>query len=134
MQDIQALDRKGLREFGLTTGAIIAALFGFALPWLFRHDYPVWPWMLGVLLIACAAVAPDALRPVHKNWMRLALLLNRFTTPLIMAAVFYFIITPVAFGFRLRKRDPMARRFDENARSYRIISRKYTRGNMERPY
>lgn len=37
--DIPQLDAKGLREFGLTTGAIIIGLFGLVLPLLFGH----WP-------------------------------------------------------------------------------------------
>lgn len=134
MEDIQILDRKGLREFGLVTGALVAGLFGFALPWLFQHNYPLWPWLLGALLIAWAALAPSSLHPVHQGWMRLALLLSRITTPLLMAVVFYFIITPVAFALRLLQRDPMARRFDENAQSYRTTSRRHSPGNMERPY
>ena len=44
--DIPELDRAGLRKFGLTTGAIVALLFGLFLPWLFDFGLPRWPWML----------------------------------------------------------------------------------------
>ena len=36
--EIPELDREGLRQFGLTTGGIVAVLFGVVLPWLFDLD------------------------------------------------------------------------------------------------
>ena len=52
MHPIPELDRKGLREFGLTTGALIAAIFGLFFPWLLSVHIPLWPWILAV--IRCA--------------------------------------------------------------------------------
>ena len=37
---IPVLDRKGLREFGLVTGGIIAGLFGLFFPWLIERPFP----------------------------------------------------------------------------------------------
>jgi hypothetical protein len=37
---IPALDRNGLRRFGITTGGIIAALFGLFFPWLLERPIP----------------------------------------------------------------------------------------------
>jgi hypothetical protein len=33
--------RKGLRDFGLTTGAIFAGLFGAFFPWVLERAYPI---------------------------------------------------------------------------------------------
>jgi len=46
--DIEKLDARGYRKFGVTTGAIIIGLFGLVIPWLFNLNYPTWPWILGV--------------------------------------------------------------------------------------
>ena len=52
MQDtIPELDRKGLRQFGIVTGGILAGLFGLFFPWLLEHSYPYWPWIVGGLLV-----------------------------------------------------------------------------------
>ena len=45
--DIEKLDARGYRKFGVTTGAIIIGLFGLVIPWLFNLNYPTWPWILG---------------------------------------------------------------------------------------
>ncbi len=132
--DIPELDRKGLREFALVTGGIFAGLFGLFFPWLLSRPYPYWPWILAAVLAAWGLVAPMTLRPVYRIWMRFALLLSRITTPLVLGIVYFLVLTPAALIMRLLGKDPMARRFDENAESYRIRSEKSPKEQMERPF
>ena len=58
MTKIEKLDAKGYRKFGLTTGAILIALFGLVIPWVFNLNFPKWPWILGSGLGAWALLAP----------------------------------------------------------------------------
>lgn len=131
---IPELDRKGLREFGLVTGGIVAGLFGLFFPWLLEAGIPTWPWVVGGGLGIWALVAPDSLRPVYRLWMRLGLALSRITTPLILGIVFFCVIFPVALVMKVVGRDAMVRKFDDSARSYRVASRKPPKENMERPF
>ncbi len=66
--------------------------------------------------------------------MRFALILSRITTPLIMGLAYCLVITPTAFIMRIMGRDPMARRFDKTAESYRIPSEKPPKDRMEKPF
>jgi hypothetical protein len=131
---IPELDAEGLRKFGLTTGGILAALFGLLLPWLFGAGWPLWPWLLGGALVAWALVAPATLRVVYVNWMRFGLLMSKVTTPLILGLVFYLVIMPVGVVRHLLGHDSMARQLDENLDSYRIPSEAPPRKNLENPY
>jgi hypothetical protein len=131
---IPELDRKGLREFGLVTGGILAGLFGLFFPWLLEFSIPVWPWIAGGALALWALAAPMSLRPVYFWWMRLALLLSRITTPIILGIVFYLVFLPVALVMKLIGRDTMARRFDAGTTSYRVASNKAPRDQMEKPF
>ena len=74
------------------------------------------------------------MRGFYRLWMRLAFLLNRVTTPVIMSLVFFVIITPIALIMRLSGRDPMARRIDRNIKSYRMLASKLPKAHMERPF
>jgi len=131
---IPELDRKGLREFGLVTGGIVAGLFGLFFPWLLEAQIPLWPWAVAGVLAVWALVAPASLRPLYRLWMRLGLLLSRITTPLILGIVFYIVILPVALVMKVVGRDAMARKFDDKAKTYRVPSRKASPQNMERPF
>jgi hypothetical protein len=133
-QDIRELDGKGLREFAFVTAGLFAGLFGVFLPWLFKAAYPAWPWLLGAGLAAWGGLAPRTLRPLYRTWMKFGLLLNRITTPLVLGLVFYLVVFPIGLIMRLTGRDPMTRRFDDSADSYRVMSRKPQRENAERPF
>ncbi len=131
---IPELDRKGLREFGLVTGGIIAGLFGLFFPWVLDVAIPYWPWIVGGTLGAWALIAPSTLRSCYRAWMRFALILSRITTPLIMGLAYGLVIIPTGVIMRAIGRDPMARRFDDKAESYRIPSKKPPKDQMERPF
>lgn len=131
---IPELDAKGLRNFGISTGAIIAGLFGLFLPWLFEHSLPRWPWIIFAVLAVWGLAAPTTLKPVYRGWMRLGLMISRITTPLVLGIVFYLVIMPFGIVHRFVAKDPMARKFDENAESYRVPSEQQSSDNLENPY
>lgn len=131
---IPELDRKGLREFGFVTGGIVAALFGVAFPWLLGRSWPLWPWIIFAALAFFALVAPMALNPVYRAWMRFGLLASRITTPLILGLVFFLMISPLGFVRRMFGRDALGRSFEADADSYRVQSRRPTKQGLERPF
>jgi hypothetical protein len=131
---IPELDRKGLRDFGLMTGAIVAGLFGAFFPWVLERAYPIWPWVVLGVLGGWALVAPDSLRPVYRGWMKVGLLLSKVTTPIVMGAIFFVIIVPVGLIMRVMKRDPMRRSFQRDVASYRIESEQPPKNHLEKPF
>lgn len=131
---IPELDSRGLRKFGLTTGAIIAVLFGVIFPWLFSRGIPRWPWIVFVVLAVWASVAPSTLRLVYRGWMRLGLLISRITTPLILGIIFFVVIAPIGLLRRVFGRDSMSRTLNPDENSYRVASEARPRSNLENPY
>ena len=131
--NIPELDRKGLREFGLVTGAIVAVLFGLFFPWLLERSSPAWPWVVFGLLGLWALLAPLSLRPVYRMWMRFGLLMSKITTPIIMGLVFYVVITPFALILKLTGKDAMRREFD-NRDTYRVTRDNVRENSLEHPY
>ena len=74
-QTIPTLDRKGLRQFGLTFSAIVICLFGLLLPWLFSAAWPTWPWLFAGVLALASLTFPPALGPLYQLWMRFGLVM-----------------------------------------------------------
>lgn len=131
---IPELDRKGLRDFGLVTGGIVAVLFGLFFPWLLERPLPAWPWYVLLVLGGVGLVAPMALRPVYRVWMRFGLLMSKVTTPIIMGLVFYVAVTPMGLLMRLAGKDAMARNLRDKVASYRIKTEALPPKRLEKPF
>lgn len=133
--EIPILDKAGLRKFGLMTGAIVVALFAFFFPWVFdMTSMPRWPWVIAVLLWVSAMLMPSVLHPIYINWMKIGLVLGWINTRIILGILFYIMILPMGLIMRLLGHDPMVRKKDKAATSYRIQSQSEAKNRMEKPY
>lgn len=131
---IPELDRKGLREFGLTTGAAVVAIFGLFFPWILDLEWPTWPWIIAAVFWTLALIQPLWLRWIYRTWMHFGLLAGRVMTPLVLGIVYFGMILPMALVMRLRGNDPMHRAFDPNQKSYRIQSTTSPKEKLEKPF
>jgi len=134
MHDIPEPDSKGLRDFGLLFGGFVAALFGLVFPYLAGHGFPAWPWMVLGVTAAWSFTAPMSLRPFYRTWMRIGMTIGDLVNKVVLATVFFLVVTPLALVFRALGNDPMARRLDRDVESYRVKSRPRSRESMERPF
>jgi len=132
--EIPKLDRNGLRQFGLTTGAAVVIIFGLFFPWLLDLDWPLVPWIIATLLWFLAVIKPMWLRPIYHAWMRFGLLASRVMTPLVLGLVFFAMISPMAMVRRFMGKDPMRRTLDPKKKSYRVQSDKSPAEKLERPF
>ena len=131
---IPELDRKGLRDFGLTTGIAIVVIFGLFFPWLLERPWPTWPWVIAGMLWFLALLGPQWLRPVYRGWMKFGLLASRVMTPLVLGIVYFVIISPMAIIMRLLGKDPLQRSLDPEQKSYRAKSTKSPGEKLEKPF
>lgn len=131
---IPELDRKGLRSFGLTTGAVFVAVFGVFFPWILEKHWPLWPWVVAAPLWVLALIYPPSLRLIYIGWMHFGLLASRIMTPLILGIVFFLVISPMALVRRRLGTDPLQRALDPNNESYRVQSTKSPPEKLEKPF
>jgi len=134
--EIPELDSKGLRQFGLILGGILIVLFGFLLPWSREWDgFPNYLWiMAGTLVVAWALIAPGSMRGLYRGWMRISMMIGNVMNRVILAIVYFIVITPMGVVMRLMDKDPMRRKLDKSVASYRVLSKVRHRNHVERPY
>ena len=133
--NIPTLDNLGLRKFGLTTGAIIVVLFAFLFPWIFdMATMPIWPWLIAGLLWVPALLIPRVLRSVYRTWMKFGHVIGWVNTRIILGVLFYVLVLPMGLIMRLFGKDPMARKVDKSASSYRVKSVSEPKDRLEKPF
>jgi len=106
------------RSFGLVFAAVAVAVAGLS---AWRGGW-VWPYALAAAAAfgGLALVAPRALAPLNKAWLRFGLLLHRIVNPLVMGLMFFLVIAPMGLVMRLGGKDFLRLRFDRAARTYWI--------------
>ena len=98
------------REFGLIVGGVLVLLSAW---WLYRGKFPgLAPITVstGGVLILLGLVFPRALVWPNRAWMALAEVLSFVSTRIILALVFFLIVTPIGVIKRAFGWDPLHRR------------------------
>lgn len=113
-------DVKILREFG------IFALFGFGLPGcVIGFKWDLWQigygfWGLGVFSFIFAFVQPKVLKPIFITLVVVAFPIGFVISNIILTAIFYGILTPIALVFKVFGRDALNCKIEPKSASYWI--------------
>jgi hypothetical protein len=110
------------REFGLIVGGIFLLLSGW---WIYRgkfHSVSQVTLPLGAVLVLLGLVFPRLLVYPNKAWMALAEVLSFVSTRVILAFVYFVIVTPIGFVKRLFGWDPLNRRAPKSESYWRPYS------------
>lgn len=111
--------KKELRTFSLIMATGLAILF-VLIPLALGKGFRSWPLIVGGVFVAFGLLAPAALAPVYSLWMKMGEVLGFINSRIILGVIFYFIIFPVGLIRRIFAPDPMARKIDKNAPTYRV--------------
>lgn len=106
------------RAFGLVFAALFTAIALFP---LLGGGTPRW-WLaaLAAAFAAAALFRAQWLAPLNRVWSKVALLLHQVVATVILAFLFYAVVTPTGLLMRAFGKDPLRLRHDPNANSYWI--------------
>ena len=98
------------REFGLIVGGVLILLSAW---WLYRGKFAsatqiFFP--VGSLLVLLGLIWPRSLVFPNRGWMALASVLSFISTRVILAIVFFLVLTPIGLIKRAMGWDPLQRR------------------------
>ena len=106
------------RGFGGVFAIVFVAVGLFPL----LNGGPPRAWALGIaaVFLAVALVRPSLLAPLNRVWFKFGLLLQRVVNPLVMALIYFAVVTPTGLVMRALGKDPLRLKHDPDARSYWI--------------
>jgi hypothetical protein len=117
-----------LGQFGLVWLGFLTLFGGVA--W-FRFDSPTVAtvlWLLAVVVPVTGWLIPALMRLVYLAMSYLAWPIGFVVSHVVLAVVYYLVVTPIGLVMRLLRYDPLRRRFDRSAESYWIERKAAERG------
>ena len=113
---LNSTDKKEIRKFGLVALIFFGCLCALGI-WT-KKPAPMYFFGFLAALGLGFIILPAQLRPVHATWLKIAHVLGRIVTTLVLALAYYLVITPSALLKRLFGGRPIRLKPDREASSY----------------
>ena len=108
------------RSFGIVF--FIVFLIIAIYPILNEGDVRFWSLIISLIFLILGILNSKFLTPLNKIWFKFGIILGKFFSPLIMALIFFLVVTPIGLVLRLIGKDVLNLKFNNN-KSYWIEKR-----------
>ena len=97
-------------------GIIFSALFFLIGLWplLNAAEIRIWSIIIAIIFLVLAFLKPKLLKPLNHTWIKLGETIGKVIAPIIMALVFFIILTPISFLVRVLGKDLLKLKFSKN--------------------
>lgn len=129
----EKITKKRLRSFGL----IVAGMFGVIALWpvVVHSSAPRWWALIAALcFLVPALLFPSSLFWIHKAWMAFGHMMGWINTRILLGIVFFGVVTPLGIFRSWLGKDPMGRRLQPDAESYRVPRKARPALHLKRQY
>lgn len=126
-------DKKELKKFGITIGGALL-LIGII---LFLLGKPSASYFIGggLAFQIIAQTFSILFLPLQKIWMALSVVMGFVMTRVILAILFYIIITPISFISKIFKKDFLNLEIDKKKKSYwNLRDEEYEKSSTEKQF
>ena len=103
------------RNFGIVF-FIVFLIIGIY-PMLNEEDVRFWSLIISVIFLILGILNSEVLTPLNKIWFRFGIFLGKIFSPLIMALIFFLVVTPIGLIMRFIGKDVLNLKFN-NDKSY----------------
>ena len=123
--------RKNNKGFGL----LFFAVFLIIGLWpIINGDSPrIIFFIIGLIFLILALVNSKILTPLNKAWVKFGELLGKIIAPIVMAGVYFIVLTPISIIVRLFGKDLLKVKFSDKSKSY-WIKRDKDLGSMDKQF
>ena len=118
-------------QFGYLVFSII--LIYLSIQFYNSKDFNIYIAILGMVILLLTIFKPDTLKLFTNLWIKLGLLLGRIIAPIVMAFIYFAILTPIGLVLKIFGKDLLRLRRVKNNKSYWLI-RSDKIGSMDRQF
>ena len=91
------------KSFGIVFFIFFAAVAFY--PLINQDEFRLWALIISIVFLILGLINSSLLTPLNLIWFKFGMLLGNFVSPIIMALVFFCIVTPTGFIMKLFNKD-----------------------------
>ena len=119
------------RSFGIL---FFLVFLGFGLWPLTKEMSPnIYLIVISVIFLILGLLNSKLLSPLNNLWIKFGEILGKVIAPIVMAVVYFLILTPISLLVRLFGKDLIEMKFNNNVKSYWIKRKKHL-GTMDKQF
>ena len=119
------------RSFGIL---FFLVFLGFGLWPLTKEMSPnIYLIIISVIFLFLGLLNSKLLSPLNNLWIKFGEILGKVIAPIVMAVVYFLILTPISLLVRLFGKDLIGMKFSNNVKSYWIKRKKHL-GTMDKQF
>ena len=92
----------------------------------------VWSLVVSLIFLILGILNSKILTPINLAWIKLGEILGRFIAPVVMAVIYFLIVTPIGLFMRIIGKDLLNIKFSQNSSYW--IKREKNLGPMKRQF
>ena len=92
----------------------------------------IWPIPISLIFLVLGLLNSKLLNPLNFAWIKFGELLGRIVAPIVMAIIYFIIVTPIGLFMRLIGKDLLNTKFSKNSSYW--IKRDKNIGSMKRQF
>ena len=126
------MDKKSSnKSFGIL---FFIVFLGFGLWPITYEDNPnIYLLIISIIFLILGLINSKLLSPLNSIWIKFGELLGKIIAPMVMAIVFFIILTPISLIVRLFGKDLLGLKFTKKIKTY-WIKRKKDIGSMKKQF
>ena len=101
-------------------------------PILNNEDLRWWSIIISLIFLFLGIINSKILTPFNKIWIKIGELLGKVIAPIVMAIIYFFIITPIAILLKLLRKDLLRIKFSSVTTYWIKRDKKF--GSMKRQF
>ena len=101
-------------------------------PLMNNESIRFWSLIISLIFLILGLLKPRILAPLNIAWIKLGILLGKFISPIVMAIIFFLVITPIGLLMRFMGKDLLNLKFNKH-KSY-WIKKKVEKSEMKNQF
>ena len=82
-------------------------------------DIRIWSGIISLIFLVLGLLNSSILTPLNKIWFKFGIILGKIISPVIMAIIFFLVVTPTGLIMRILRKDILNLKYNQN-KSYWI--------------